>query len=98
MLSNLAVAVNVAWQLIGLVQHQALQEADNLAAFFFAQHSISLARSQRLSAVPADYGVEVETGSVVAIGCRGADAPQRRRSPLTDNAAVKLHLIELRAD
>src|SRR5439155_21882464 len=98
MFGNLAVAIHVARQLIGLIKDEALQKANELASLVIVKSRISLARGQRLAAVSADGGVEVETGSVVAIRTGRSHAPERGSSPAANDTAVKLHLIKIGPD
>src|SRR5262249_4343244 len=95
-LTDLAVAVDVAGNLLRLVQHQALQKSDHLAPFLPRQGEVGLARGERLTAVPADPGVGIQTGAIMAVGCRRAHAPQRRCAEVADDAAIELYLVEVR--
>src|SRR5262245_25573297 len=97
-LFDLAVAVDVARQLIGLVKDKIVQEADDLIALGVSQFGVGDARRERLATVTANDAVEVEIGAVMSVRRRVADAPERCRFPLLDNAAIELHLIEIFAN
>ena len=72
---DLAVPVEVAGQLVGLIKDQALQEADHLSTLVVIQAAIGIAGDQSLAAMPADDGIEVEAGAVVAVRGRRAGSP-----------------------